>query len=811
MKTTNKITLKVVFSYLLLVLLSVIVGIIIFGEIEKLTTQEKINETDKGNIVKISKILALMYETESAGRIAVQSESNEALFHFIDKNNTLQANIKNLKNDVSSNSHRELLDSVQTLLELKTKNIEELKAIQRNDSSSTVIRSAIHKLSSLEPSMGDFLLNDNGKTSEQQNEKKNSEIGSILKKYENIEVPPLRYQKDIDSVILQTRKLLSQVQRDVSKHKMQQNVKTEVLWQNDIRISEKLKELLYAFEADVLQSSQQLTNERRQTVEKSRSILTMASIVAIILIAIFSLIILNDFWKAQKFRQELEAANHRSQNLLKSREQLISMVSHDLRTPLSTIVGYSELLKKQNVPEKEKNYVTHISNASQYVTKLVDELLDYTKLEAGKVAVEKVPFQFFDLILEVAHSVQSVYADKPIELQINVSDFIKNNRFSSDSYRIKQILYNLVSNAFKFTEKGTISVSVDAKPVSDERFEISFAVKDTGIGIKKQQQLQIFDEFTQADSSISKRYGGSGLGLHISQKLAHLLKGEIDLKSKEGEGSTFTFRFIADKINAQKKAKKQWVSDKKPDELTLIAIDDNNAILELLNELLKRKDIKVIPFNNGKEALSAMQNLTFDMVITDIQLPEMNGFHFVTLFNECYKNTPVLAITGRKDVPENYYTENGFAGMLHKPFQPEQFYEKIHFFFPKLNYNEHKKDMALDNHTTYHPEVLEQFMGDDKQGISSVLEIFMTDTQKNIAQLELSANEKNYHHIRETAHKMLSMFKQIGAEKEAEIIFKLNKIEDEDKKEVHQLIQQLKKLYNEFCLPAIEVYYKSIS
>ena len=211
-------------------------------------------------------------------------------------------------------------------------------------------------------------------------------------------------------------------------------------------------------------------------------------LVALGIIVISSIVIINDFVTSQRYRRRLETANRKSNNLLKNREQLISMVSHDLRTPLSSIVGYSELLSKQNISEKGKNYLSHIKYSSEYISKLVDELLDYTRIEAGKITIEKVPFNTTEIIDEVASNVKSAFKTKEINLSLSFSETVNNLNFSSDAYRVKQILYNLISNAFKFTEHGTVHIQADARQINDDEYEIAIAVTDTGIGIKKEQQ-----------------------------------------------------------------------------------------------------------------------------------------------------------------------------------------------------------------------------------------------------------------------------------------------------------------------------------
>lgn len=812
---TNKITIKVIVSYVLLFLVSVVAGYVIFKEIQKLSHQEKINQKDRNKIIQISKILSLVNDTESAGRIAMRTDDREALQLFLEKNVYLQTEILKFRRDISSEKQVFTLDTIRSLLNLKSENLQELKAFQETDSTSIIIRSAIRKLSSLEPYLGYELYGkDSYRRKSSTPEKTPPDIASILKKYKNIKIPTTFKNTKFDKVVLETLTLLNKVNEETEDSKSQINEKMRKLWKNDVQISRKLDDLLHNFEEEVLANSQKLSLEREQIFENSKNLLMISFLVALGIIVISSIVIINDFVTSQRYRRRLEAANRKSNNLLKNREQLISMVSHDLRTPLSSIVGYSELLSKQNVSEKGKNYLSHIKYSSEYISKLVDELLDYTRIEAGKITIEKVPFNTTEIIDEVANNVKSAYKTKDVNLSLSFSETVNNLNFSSDAYRIKQILYNLISNAFKFTERGTVHIQADARQLNGDEYEIGIAVTDTGIGIKKEQQEHIFDEFTQANDEISKRYGGSGLGLHISQKLANLLRGKIYLESYENKGSTFTLRFLAEKVVERTKTTQIITNDKNPDLITIIVIDDDLSILSLIKELLKQKNINAITFNNGKEAFEQMENFDFDLVITDIQLPEMNGFHFVTLFNEQYKNTPlpILAITGRRDVPESFYMKSGFSGILPKPFSPEQFYQKLKLFFPKLNIEVENKPIMVSNNIEggYTPEILESFMGDDREGIIGIYEHFLKESSENIQTLKLLADREDYKGIKAIAHKMTTMFAQINAKRESEILIILNKVLEEVPAELHGQIHTLEQLFENDCRPAIEQYLKKL-
>ena len=814
----SKITIKVIVSYVLLICVSVVAGYIVFKEINKLSNQEKINQEDRNKIVQISKILSMVNETENAGRIAIRSDEKEALQTFLEKNVYLQNEVLKFRRDITSEKQLLTLDTISSLLNLKSNNLQELKAFQESDSTSIIIRSAIRKLSSLEPYLGyEFFDKKKNAVSDASS---TSDIASILKKYKGVKVPAtfekIKKSNKIDKVVMETLSLLNKVNEEAQQSKSLINEKMHKLWQNDVQVSKKLDDLLHNFEEEVLINSQKLSQERKTIFENSKNLLILSFLIALGIIAISSIIIINDFVTSQRYRRRLEAANRKSNNLLKNREQLISMVSHDLRTPLSSIVGYSELLGKLDITEKGKNYLSHIKFSSEYISKLVDELLDYTRIESGKVVIEKIPFNLPEVIDEVASNVKSAYKNKQVVLSFAFSDIVNNLNFSTDAYRVKQILYNLISNAFKFTEQGTVRIEADARLYKDDIYEIGVAVTDTGIGIKEEQQEHIFNEFTQANDEISKFYGGFGLGLHISQKLARLLNGKIYLESEEGKGSTFTLRFLAEKVVERTRTTPIITSDKRAEDINIVVIDDDQSILSLITELLKQKKIGAITFTNGKEALSALEKLPFDLVITDIQLPEMNGFHFVTLFNEKYAVAPlpVLAITGRRDVPESFYTKSGFSGILPKPFTPEKFYEKLKVFFPNLNTEvEHKPIMVMPYNNTngYTPEVLESFMGDDIEGIAGIYKHFLSETEENLQKLEASAKVQDYATIKSIAHKMTSMFAQINAQRESEILIILNKVDKEVPEDLEEKIKNLTHFFKEDCRPIIENYLSSFS
>jgi len=249
-----------------------------------------------------------------------------------------------------------------------------------------------------------------------------------------------------DSILANSKKLLSNVKLKAEKKKESLNFEENKLLKNEIAISEQLRKVLRIIEREIIINSIKNNSLKEKSLKKVNDIVTASAIIGLILTLFFSILIVSDYSKSQVYKKKLEIANFKTKNLLKSREQLISTVSHDLKTPLSTIVGYSELLGNSEVNSKQSYFIKNIKNSSEYITQLVQDLLDFSQIEAGKITIEKVPFLLPEIIGGVAKSIQTVYKQKNIDLIINVDDKL-NTRIVGDQFRLKQILSNIIGNA----------------------------------------------------------------------------------------------------------------------------------------------------------------------------------------------------------------------------------------------------------------------------------------------------------------------------------------------------------------------------
>ncbi|MDG3583054.1 hybrid sensor histidine kinase/response regulator [Galbibacter pacificus] len=805
-KTKSRIPLKVFLSYLALASLVVIVGGMVYKEISSFAQAQRDETVEKNKILRIGKLLTLMYESESFARSAIQSNTQEPYISFLRKNDSISIQIDSLKQLIDEAYQSKLLDSVNHLLAQKVKNINELRELRINDTSEKSIETTIEKLTNIEEKLGRLSLKDfveNPDSLDPATREMLMERVAIYNRYIPRDSSNSVDEKTLDSIVTASREMLQDIKEKASTQKLSLAVKERQLLRNDLTTSQQLRQILTAFEDDFINDARLLNMEREKVLQRSIRVITVAAIIGAVLVIVFSIIILRDSWRSQQYKKQIEDSNEHNKLLLKSREQLISMVSHDLRTPLSTILGYTQLLKDAKLNEKESHYTDRIKNASSYVTQLVDDLLDFTKLEAGKIHLERVSFNLNNLINETAESVQSLYRSKEIKLIIDADPEI-NKLLLGDPFRVKQILSNLIGNAYKFTSEGSITVKTRLKTNSENKQFITLSVIDTGIGIKKEKQKIIFEEFTQAESDTEKKYGGSGLGLTISRKLADLLDGHLYLESKEGKGSTFSFVFPAEFSHQEAtetthpKHEKAILKDK---HYTAIVIDDDETLLQLNKEVLEEHNIQVYPFNNGKDALENIQNITYDFIITDIQLPTFNGFYFAeTLRSDVkyhYKDQPIIAVTGRKDLDKESYIDAGFAEFLYKPYEPHKLMQKINKVLnntdePSGENEPEAEKKTINEAALYNLESLQSFLN-DKESLTHVLDVFKENSKKDIKSLKVAIQQKEYDEVRKLGHKMQTMFKQISAHTVVPILNFLEHFPEDQQDQVEKNFKALKK------------------
>jgi CheY-like chemotaxis protein len=425
-------------------------------------------------------------------------------------------------------------------------------------------------------------------------------------------------------------------------------------------------------------------------------------------------------------------------------------------------------------------------------------------LEAGKIPVETVPFSLENIIVQTGKTIKQLHLQNPVELKISISDKIKDTIFESDPLRIRQIINNLVGNAFKFTKEGSVVINVEevdtlATLSTPKISKIKVSVIDTGIGISKEKQELIFNEFTQAETDTAHKFGGSGLGLAISKKLTELLGGTLKVSSIPNEGSTFSL-ILPLKNSDRVLAKIPYGKSKSFSGLKAVIIDDDSAMRELLKEVFEQMDIVSDAFSS----FSVFKNPAsdFDFILTDIQMPGTDGFSILKKLKngetEFYNGQPVIAMTGSKEHLREYYLEKGFAEMLPKPFTKQDLLETIEHIFPeKINLSKKLKPIeTVQKYTSdkFDLTLLQSFLN-TPESMEEVLSVFYAQTETHMLQLKKAIGKKDFETIGKTAHRMLTMFRQLKAIEVIPVLEKMehyrDKIETENEIEVRYDYEKL--------------------
>jgi len=376
---------------------------------------------------------------------------------------------------------------------------------------------------------------------------------------------------------------------------------------------------------------------------------------------------------------EILQAKVRAEKAAAAKTRFMSNMSHELRTPLNAIIGTTHLLMQEHEQLQDSEHFKILKDSSEHMLHLVNEVLDFNKLDEGKLRLVYEPFDLGETLRQAADTFTSTIQQKNIDLLLDTSSLPKDQKVVGDEMRLKQVLLNLLSNAVKFTETGSVRLIAQVRQLTDSGAEVYFAVSDTGIGIPQEKIHLIFDSFTQADAETTRKYGGSGLGLSICKELVWKMGGQLQVRSQPGKGSLFYFTiYLSFRQRTAIVPKDKLQSLKKLNGVKILLVEDNAVNMRIARRFLHSWGASINTAENGLVAWQLFQQQSFDLLLIDLEMPLMDGKELLTQVRSVNKEIPAIAFTAA--VYENMYDDlqkHGFNGYLHKPFQPDEMHRNI--------------------------------------------------------------------------------------------------------------------------------------
>lgn len=534
------------------------------------------------------------------------------------------------------------------------------------------------------------------------------------------------------------------------------------------QLTARMDSLIKQYEEEMILRARQDAELQQEVRMRSARIIGGIAVGAVLLSAFFLILIMRDISRSNRYRQQLEVANKRAEDLLVAREKLMLAITHDFKAPLGSIMGYTELLSRLTEDERQRFYLDNMKSSSEHLLKLVSDLLDFHRLDLNKAEVNRVTFNPSQLFDEIYVSFEPLTAAKGLALQCHVAPEL-NGRYISDPLRLRQIVNNLLSNAVKFTQKGEISLTAGY-----DSSKLTIAIADTGKGMASEDRERIFQEFTRLSGAQGEE--GFGLGLSIVKKLVTLLEGTIDVQSTLGKGSCFTVTlplYPVGKSIAESESPESENVDITEESaaippmkvIRVLLIDDDKIQLNLTAAMLKQHGIDAVCCEQLEQLIEQLRSSVFDVLLTDIQMPAINGFDLVKLLRASNipqaKTIPVIAVTARSEMDKAALHEHGFAGCLHKPFTVKELLMTVNEGQLSADEAHITEDMATAG---INFSALTAYSEDDPEAASSIIQTFIEETGKNIERMQQALNDKEVDGIAAMAHKLLPLFTMIGAD-----------------------------------------------
>lgn len=779
-------SLKLLLSYLSLLGLMFFAVWFLYNQQTKLNNLLQEDTTNKKYLL-FTDLIKEFYETDNYSKVALQTNKKEALQVFTVKNAMLIKKLDFLKPEFFA-EEQGLLDTLKIYLNFKEKNIIELLNLQNNSKEPAPLNEILDKIKMLEVSKGKLFI-ENFVSQPEKLTPYQRRVAEAYIEYLNLNVPKDESNtisfKEADSILQASKAIILKAQKQKMKQLGAIKSKEIELLKNELFFTKKLSDVIQLLRNAIEIDQEKLENKKVVTQNDTLLLMRNAALACVVVVLFFFFLLSFDFLKNKNYRKELEIQKKKAERLSASREQLMATVSHDIKAPLQLVMSYSEQLLKKENQFANREQLLKIKSASLYIEQLVSDLLDFVRMEQGKIQVNFQNFDLNELLEETAQSIADLHQKENVKLHLKIEE-TEEMLLNSDFNKLRQILYNLIGNAYKFTATGSITITT---VINSDRLQIS--VRDTGVGIPEASFDKIFNPFTQENNQVEKLYGGTGLGLSISKRLVQLLKGTLTVESKLEEGSNFI-------INLPLSIGNQKQNESLITLQSCVILDDDASQLTLTKAVLAPYFEEVNVFTDGYAALEFINSHKPSIIFSDIQMPLMDGYNFLAHIknNEETKQIPVIAISGNSPVEDNSATFK-FDAFLTKPYTVNQLLGILYAFSGKKLQLKTSKDNSIY-------EILKTFLGDDATAIQNFITHYRIDLQLDIQLLKEALEKRDLKSAVQIIHKLQTMIGQLKNDELAKSLFQIeqkinenvgfNSIENELRQSISALEKFLKVL-----------------
>lgn len=788
---------KIVIGYILLVGLLIGAFTYTMQQMNLLTTPTSLRDQLDHRRHITHRIISQLYDAESIGQTLRTGKLNE-YYHYLKAMKEVNASIDTLETILTDTLQQARLDTVRTLLQNKQWNMYAVLEAMRNTPTDQIYQEQLDSLIAQQDSLlstphirRKVITHHNSYTIHHKKKGFFKRLADVFApgKEDSTQVSNViqeEYTDTLDEVyspIDTISSMITGIQHKVFQTRQKEtemlNTRISSLRVIGSGLSQRVNQLLENIEHDEQEAARTKLMQEEEIRKEAAETMAKIAIAAFVLVLVFSIVIARDITRNNHYRRELEKAKSYAENLLVAREKLMLTITHDIKAPAGSIIGYIDLLIRLVNDRRQQFYLSNMKSSAQHLLALVTSLLDYHRLEAGKMDLHPVAFNPHELLTDIYNSFLPLAEKKQLQLDFK-EKLPETLTLEGDPFRIRQIVENLLSNALKFTAAGGITLQAEY-----HGNQFVFSVSDTGCGMTASEQERIFKEFTRLSSAQGQE--GFGLGLSITRKLVELLLGRIDIESAPGKGSTFKVSMPLPSISPKPAPGSKEPALTLPKiHLRIAIIDDDQIQMHLTEAMLhnaaeevKGFKVETVCCEQPEELIEQLKNRTFDLVFTDIQMPAMNGFELLHhLRNQNFaqaQSIPVIAITARGDMNENDFQQKGFAGMLQKPFNQSELKKVVKNALTHLTVSDNIPDTSpvqKDTHETsphtdqpYNFSPLTAFSEDDPEAAKEILRTFAQETQKNMEKLQTAISNKDMEALCATAHKMLPTFLMIEAQK----------------------------------------------